>query len=115
MAAWKGFPDSRDIIERNTLRDFIAALKDVSGPLIGPALFRLAVRKMAVSAPGRSISSSERLGIIINLCDQLGVPREEVAELIASIAAEMIRIEHEVAMKREQAEQEAAHDDKTSG
>lgn len=115
MAAWKGFPDSRDIIERNTLRDFIAALEDVSGPLMGPALFRLAVRKMVVSAPGRSISSGERLGIIINLCDQLGVPREEVAELIASIAAGRIRIEHEVAMKREQANQEAAHDDKTSG
>jgi len=115
MAAWKGFPDSRDIIERNTLRDFIAALKDVSGPLIGPALFRLAVRKMAVSAHIISMSSGEGLRIIINLCDQLGVPREEVAELIASIAVERIRIEHEVAMKREQAKQEAAHDDKTSG
>lgn len=89
MALWRGFPDNLDIAERDILRAFIAALKDVSGPLMGPALFRLAVRKMDVSGDAISMtaSPSDVYRIMTELCDRLGIPNDDTMELIERVIA----------------------------
>ena len=50
MASWKGFPRVEEITgnaEIDTLLAFVDALKDVSGPLMGPALLPLSRARCA--------------------------------------------------------------------
>lgn len=92
MASWKGFPRVEEITgnaEIDTLLAFVDALKDVSGPLMGPALFRLAIRKMDVSGDAISMtaSPSDVYRIMAGLCDGLGIPNDDKMELIERVVA----------------------------
>lgn len=80
MAMWRGFPDPVERTDLVMAQAFIRAMKKVSGPLMGSALFRLAVREMSVDDP-LSIS----VGGVRDFLSSIEIPSDEIDDFMVRL------------------------------
>lgn len=84
MAMWRSFPDPVARTELVMALAFIRAMKKVSGPLMGSALFRLAVREMSVDDL-LSIYVDSDLGRVRDFLFALEIPNDEIDDFVVKM------------------------------